>query len=316
MNSKISLSVVIPVYNSQLTLPKLCSALAETLPAVCDDFEVILVNDGSADQSWEIISDLAKKYAWLDGINLMRNYGQHNALLCGIQAVKHELVVTMDDDLQHPPEEIPKLLDKLAEGFDVVYGTPQKKEHGLWRNLASRLIRLTLQNSMKIDTAKDVSAFRVFRSHLFKIYKNHNSPYIFIDVLLSKVTTKFSAVEVAHKPRQIGKSTYSFGKLLLQAITMITGFSTLPLRFASLIGFGFMFFGFILLIYVLGRFIIVGYSVPGFPFLASAIAIFSGVQLFALGIIGEYLALIYLRMMNYPTYVVQSTTKANSQTHE
>ncbi len=154
-----AISIVIPVYNSEGSLPELISRLGRLLPQVSTRYEVILVNDGSRDRSWEVVCRLAREHDWVRGINLMRNYGQHNALLCGIRAARHDIIVTMDDDLQHPPEEIPKLLDKLAEGFDVVYGTPQREQHGFWRDLASQVTKLALQSTMGAETARNQSAF-------------------------------------------------------------------------------------------------------------------------------------------------------------
>lgn len=118
-----SISVVVPVYNSEATLETLSDRISKVLKNHSSKFELILINDGSNDRSWEIISKLANKYSWIHGINLMRNYGQHNALLCGVRASKYELIITMDDDLQNPPEEIPHLINKIKEGYDVVYGT-------------------------------------------------------------------------------------------------------------------------------------------------------------------------------------------------
>ena len=126
------ISIVIPVYNSEASLDELAARLAGTLPGINDFFEVILVNDGSQDSSWQHVEALADRYAWLSGINLMRNYGQHNALLAGIRAANYELVVTLDDDLQHPPEEIGKLVGRLTAGYDVVYGTPDREQHGFF----------------------------------------------------------------------------------------------------------------------------------------------------------------------------------------
>jgi undecaprenyl-phosphate 4-deoxy-4-formamido-L-arabinose transferase len=294
-------------------LEELVRRLEPELKEHSTHFEIILVNDGSQDSSWEVITQLAQEHAFIYGIDLMRNYGQGNALLAGIQSAKNEIIVTLDDDLQHPPEEIYKLLDKLAEGHDVVYGTPLKKQHTFLRNLGSRMIWMALKISMKVDAAKYAGPFRAFHASLFTPFKNYNSPFISIDVLLSKVTTRFSKVKVSHKQRLVGKSNYSFGKLILQAITTITGFSSLPLRLASIGGFVFMFFGFIILVYVIGRYITEGSSVPGFSFLASAIAIFSGVQLFALGIIGEYLAGIYFRTMDFPVFSIRRSTRMKSK---
>ena len=318
-NTERSISVVIPVYNSQDILPELLQRLEPVISNLVPKYEVVLVNDSSIDRSWDVICQLVQEYDWLTGINLMRNYGQHNALLCGIRAAKHEVIVTMDDDLQNPPEEIPKLLYKLAEGHDVVYGTPQKQQHGLWRNTASRVNRLVLHSAMGAETARNVSAFRAFRTHVRAAFANYQSPFVSIDVLLTWGTTHFAAVTVHHDLRRIGVSNYTFSKLVSHALDMMTGFTNLPLRLASLVGFGFTLFGFLVLAYVLGRYIVAGESVPGFPFLASIIAIFSGAQLFALGIIGEYLARVHVRMMDRINYVVRGVCKsaksANGQSH-
>ncbi len=299
------ISVVIPVYNSHDTLDELATRLMQALPTISSSHEVILVNDGSRDQSWQVIESLSEEYQWVKGINLMRNYGQHNALLCGIRSAKYDITVTMDDDLQHPPGEIGKLLDPLHEGFDVVYGTPMRQQHALWRIFSSYLIRLALRGAMGVKNARNVSAFRAFRTSVRDAFSKYHSPFVSIDVLLAWGTTSFSSVPVNHDPRKDGKSNYNFRKLLRQAINMTTGFTVLPLQLASLLGFGFAVFGFLILIYVIGRFIIEGGSVPGFPFLASIVAIFSGVQLFSLGIIGEYLARMHFNLMEKPAYVVR-----------
>ena len=281
--------------------------LAETLQALSVGYEVILVNDGSRDRSWKVICQLAQDYSWVRGINLMRNYGQHNALLCGIRAARCEVIVTMDDDLQHPPEEIPRLLDKLAEGYDVVYGIPQKEQHGFWRDIASQVTKLALQSAMGAEIARNVSAFRAFRAQVRDAFGNYQGPFVSIDVLLTWGTTRFAAIPVGHNPRRIGVSNYTFRKLVTHTLNMMTGFSVLPLQLASLMGFAFALFGLLVLVYVLGRYLIQGGSMPGFPFLASIIAIFSGAQLLSLGIIGEYLARMHFRMMERPAYSVRET---------
>jgi len=301
--------VVIPVYNSEESLPLLIERLERVLqPGRCAG-EVLLVNDGSRDRSWEVIQQLAKRHAWIRGINLMRNYGQHNALLCGIRAAQHPVIVTMDDDLQTPPEEVPRLLAELQAGHDVVYGTPERQAHGVLRDLASWVTKLALQNAMGAMTARNVSAFRVFRTHLREAFSNYSGPYVSIDVLLTWGTKNFAAIAVRHDPRTLGVSNYTIGRLIAHAMNMMTGFSTLPLQMASLTGFVFTCFGVVVLIYVLASYFIHGGSVPGFPFLASVVAIFSGAQLFALGIMGEYLARMHFRMMDRPSYAVYSTTE-------
>jgi len=310
-HERCSISVVTPVYNGEASIGELCRRLLEVLPRISAQHEVILVNDGSRDRSWERISELCSRSPVVRGLNLMRNYGQHNALLCGIRAAKYDLVVTMDDDLQHPPEEIPRLLARLEEGFDVVYGAPEAERNGLMRALASGITRLALRAAVGSEVAKNVSAFRIFRTQLREAFAGYQTSFVSIDVLLTWATTCFGATKVAFQPRSSGSSNYTFGKLVRHAFDMMTGFSTLPLQLASLVGFGFTLFGLGVFIYVVGRYSLEG-SIPGFPFLASIIAIFSGAQLFALGVIGEYLARMHFRTMNRPAYAVRDISKAEN----
>jgi undecaprenyl-phosphate 4-deoxy-4-formamido-L-arabinose transferase len=298
-----SLSVVIPVYNSQGSLIPLISRLGEALPALSTNYEVVFINDGSQDKSWSVIRDLVETHQWIRGVNLMRNYGQHNAILCGIREARYEVIITMDDDLQHPPEEIHKLLEKMDEGYDVVYGSPASLPHSLWRNLFSKFTKRALAYAMGIRTIRDIGPFRAFRTDLRTAFANYQNPSVIIDVLLSWGTTRFASVIVNEDPRQTGRSNYNFFKLFRVAMEILTGFSTIPLRLASLLGFIFTIFGLAVFIYVLVVFLTAG-SVPGFPFLASIIALFSGAQLFALGIFGEYLARIFDRNMDRPPYVI------------
>lgn len=301
-----SLSIVVPVYCAEKTLQELVDQLSKTLPSLADQFEIILVNDGSKDRSWDLIEDLAGKFPYITGINLMRNYGQHNALLCGIRAAKYDIIITMDDDLQHPPETIHLLLEKLNEGFDVVYGSPLSETHGLFRDAASLITKLVMGNMMNVETARYVSAYRAFRTRLRESFANYQASTVSIDVLLTWGTNKFSYIKVEHNSRFAGRSHYTFRKLVAHAMNMITGFSTIPLRISSGVGFFFTLFGVFVFLYALLRYLISGGStVPGFTFLASVIAIFSGAQLFALGIMGEYLARMHFRLMDKPSYAVK-----------
>jgi glycosyltransferase involved in cell wall biosynthesis len=304
-----SISVVIPAYNSELTLSPLIEDLQQVLASLTDDYELILVNDGSRDDTWRVVRELSQQHSWIRGINLMRNYGQHNALLCGIRAARCEIIVTIDDDGQNPPHEIPRLLQKLEEGYDVVYGPPLQEVHGFWRDLASQMTKMVLQNAMGSEVARSISAFRVFRTFLRDAFETYNGSFISIDVLLTWATTRFAAVRVRQEPRRVGISNYTLRKLITHALNMMTGFSTLPLQLASWIGFIFTVFGFVILAWVIGSYLILGSSVPGFAFLASIIALFSGAQLFALGIIGEYIARMHFRLMDKPAYTVRDHTQ-------
>lgn len=299
------ISICVPVYRSRATLVPLIEEIARVLPTLTDCFEVLLVEDGCPDQSWDVIEKLSAQYPWVRGIRLLRNYGQHNALLCAIRAARCDTIVTMDDDLQHPPEEISKLLAKLNEGHDVVYGTPQELSHSWWRNVTSRLTKGAFALATGNKNIKDINAFRAFRTKLRMAFAEFRSPQLQVDVLLSWGTHKFTTTTVRHESRKVGASNYTLTKLINHTMLLLTGYSTAPLRLASIVGFLFTIFGGLILCYAVGRYLY-GESVPGFPFLAATISIFSGIQLFILGIIGEYLARMFNRSLERPTYVAQS----------
>jgi glycosyltransferase involved in cell wall biosynthesis len=233
---------------------------------------------------------------------LMRNYGQHNATLCGVRAARYEVVITMDDDLQHPPEEIHTLLEKLEEGYDVVYGAPRRLPKGLLRNWMTRTIKTLLARVMGVPSVRNISAFRAFRTSLRDAFAGFRSPTMTIDVLLSWGTNRFTSVQVDIEPSD-RPSNYNFRALVRAAMLILTGFSTAPLRIASWIGFVMTLFGLGVFVYVMVIYFAAG-SLPGFPFLASIISIFGGTQLFTLGIFGEYLARMFDRIMDRPAYVI------------
>lgn len=306
-----ALSVIVPVYRSAASLTALHERLTAVLEGVATEHEIILVEDGGNDGTWSVIKSLTAADPRVRGIRLSRNYGQHNALLCGIRAANNPVIVTLDDDLQHPPEEIPLLLNELKRGnFDVVYGAPEREQHSFWRDTASVVTKVALMSAMGAQTARHVSAFRVFRTSLRDAFENYRSPLVSIDVLLTWGTTRFTHLKVRHEPRRIGVSNYSVWKLFTHAMNMMTGFSTIPLQLASFVGFGCTLLGIVLLAYVLEQYIVAGRVVPGFYFMASITTVFAGAQLFALGMIGEYLARMYFRSMDKPVYSVAETTSA------
>jgi undecaprenyl-phosphate 4-deoxy-4-formamido-L-arabinose transferase len=296
-------SVVIPVYRGESTLDALVERLGEVLPGAAEQFEVILVNDGSPDDSWGVIKRLSQKHDWVRGISLSRNYGQENASLCGIMESRFDVIATMDDDLQHNPEDLPKLLTKLSEGYDVVYGVPRVRRQGWWKNLASKTVKRLMSWSMGLTAVRDISAFKVLRSELRQGFRAAG-PDVFVDALLTWVTLRVASAEIEEEPRTHGKSNYSLGKLIRVALLVITNYTTIPLRMASILGFAFTILGFFVFLYVLYVYFALG-SIPGFPFLASVFTIFSGVELFAIGIIGEYLARVFERSSGRPTYTIR-----------
>lgn len=302
------LSVVVPVYRGEATLRELAERVERTLSAGPLPFELVLVDDCSPDGSRGVIQSLAAEKPWIRGLHLMRNYGQHNALLAGVRHARYDRVVTLDDDLQHPPEAIPALLAKLDEGFDVVYGSPVKEYHGAFRDFSSVATKALLKHVLGIAVAREVASFRAFRTDLRAAFADYHSPAVFIDVLLTWATTSFASVPVQHAAEAGSGSSYNFSKLLLHTINMVTSFSTLPLRIASLLGVGTVLFGIALLAFIVVQWMLGGNPVRGFTLMFSMLVIFSGTQLLSLGILGEYLARMYLRSMGRPPYVVESET--------
>jgi len=303
------ISALVPVHRSEASLPALIPRLTAALETLGPEPEINPVDDGSPDRSWDVIAAAARADKRVRGIRLMRNFGQHNALLVGIREARYRYIVTLDDDLQNPPEEIGRLLELLVDGNDVVYGTPASEQHSVWRAAASRVTKYALEEAMGASAARSVSAFRLFRTDLRRAFERYQSPDISVDVLLTWATTRFTAVKVRHEPRAGGRSNYTFGRLVHHALNMMTGFTTRPLRLASLIGFLFTIFGVGIFLFVVVRNLVQGDPVPGFPFLASIVAIFSGVQLLILGIMGEYVARMHLRLLERPTYVVADITR-------
>jgi glycosyltransferase involved in cell wall biosynthesis len=302
------ISVVVPVYESAASLDSLAERIGQALGR--RRWELVLVNDGSTDGSWDVVNRLAHEHPHVIGIDLTRNFGQHNALLAGIRAASAPIIVTLDDDLQNPPEEIPRLLARLEEGFDVVYGTAVRREQDLWRRVAARMTRLALRAAMDPRLAEAVSPFRAFRTQLRDGFQLVQGPYVSIDVLLAWTTTRFASIPVRHDPRLAGHSTYTFRKLAGLALTMLTGLSTRPLRAATLVGLASALFGVSVLAWVLVGYVAQGSPVRGFPFLASVVAIFGGAQLLTLGVIGEYLIRMHVRLMDRPAYAVRERVGA------
>jgi len=298
------ISVVVPVYNSESSLGELVERLTSYLRANSPAYEVILVDDGSSDKSWPELTRLARANPEVRALRLIRNYGQHSAILAGVRAATYDVTVTIDDDLQDPPEDIAVLTEALGKDTDVVYGLAANETRGLWRGIATRLTKRALRAAAPNSPVSDVSAFRIFRTRLREAFSGYVGPFVSIDVLLTWGTSRISTVEVHRDKRKYGSSHYRFRDLVAHAFNMLTGYSTRPLQLVSLLGFALAFFGVGVLVYVLVRFEVQGGSIPGFPFIASIIAIFSGAQLFALGIMGEYLARMHFRLMAKPSYVV------------
>jgi glycosyltransferase involved in cell wall biosynthesis len=223
------ISIVVPVFNGARTLDELHRRVATTLsgrPGV-RSWELILVNDGSADSSWERIVSLSSAYPEVRGLDLTQNYGQHNALLAGIHAARHEVIVTLDDDLQHPPEEIPKLLDALGPDLDVVYGAPIAKCHPAYRRIGATAVKAFLRGLTRRRAHLLSSGYRAFRADLTRQFTDDSGRRVVLDSLLRARTDRIGSIPVNHEPRRDGHSNYSVPMLVRFALTEIA--TELPL---------------------------------------------------------------------------------------
>lgn len=307
-------SVVVPVFRTTDGLRELVRRVHGALTGTLH--EIIFVDDGSPPATWQVVQELARADSSVVGLRLGRNSGQHSALLAGVRTAQYPVVVTIDDDLQNPPEEIPRLIAALADGVDVVYGSPHRVAQRRWRSVSSSLTRLLMSSSLGAANASRMSSFRAFRTSLRDGFDAELGPAVSLDALLSWSTSRFGSVPVEHHARSEGASNYTFRKLVRFAFDTATGYSAVPLQLAMTVGAATATFGVGVLAWVVGRMVITGESVPGFPFLASIITIFSGAQLLALGLIGEYLARMHFRVMRKPTYVIAETTSISGETRQ
>jgi undecaprenyl-phosphate 4-deoxy-4-formamido-L-arabinose transferase len=265
---------------------------------------MIIVDDGNLDGTWAALQAITATHKSIRAMRLSRNFGQHAALLAGIREAQNHIVVTLDDDLQNPPAEAEKLLTALRDDVDVVYGTPRAVGQGAWRRFSSALSKYLMKVSLGFEHAEHISSFRVFRTSLRDGFAENLGPGVSIDAMLNWSTTRFASVEVDHRSRESGRSNYNFWKLLRFMLDTATGYSTAPLRAATGLGLATVLLSVGVLIWVVGRPLLTGESVPGFPFLAATIAIFSGTQLIVLGVLGQYLGRMHFRVMNKPTYTI------------
>ena len=310
--SRIQVSVVIPVHRSESSLRPLVARLQRVLEQTGHCYEIILVEDGGGDGSWDVLRELqAKDNDRIVVIQLMRNYGQHNALMCGFRHARGEYIVTIDDDLQNPPEEIPKLLNAIQTGlYDLVYGTYASKKHSFWRNAGSALVNAFYRVVFK--NAATISSFRAIHRPLLESIFPYDLNFTFVDGLLAWNTQRIGQIEVEHHPRAAGRSGYDPRKLIVLALNLFTNFSLLPLQVVSWCGLALSGFGFLLVLFYLIQSLRDQIIVPGYASTMIAVLVVGGTQLLALGMIGEYLGRLHLNVNRKPQYTVRTMLRGRS----
>lgn len=302
------LSVVVPCYKSELTLPRLVieatKELSELVASrVLTDFEIVLVVDGSPDNTASVATALSESHNKVRVIILQRNFGQHAATIAGLRSATGEVIVTMDDDLQHQPNQVLKLIAPLLSGeAEICYARPEIEEHGWLRSIASRSVKKALEWA-GVTNASWIGSFRAFRTELREGFDHVNDPSVNLDVLLSWTTTSVVPVLVDMPKRAEGASTYSFRRLLNYASNMVTGYAIAPLKFASALGIMSALLGLVFLAVQVVNYFVSNEEVEGFTTIVALICLFAGAQLFTIGIIGEYLGRIHIRSMQKPMFI-------------
>ncbi|MBB3944596.1 undecaprenyl-phosphate 4-deoxy-4-formamido-L-arabinose transferase [Rhizobium skierniewicense] len=315
----LKLSVVIPAYGSELTLPELVRQLEVVLsdaPNVLGSYEIILVCDHSPDGTWEVIKQLAATRSKVSGVLLRMNAGQHNALMAGFTRASGAVVVTMDDDLQHSPHDIPRLVEKVDEGYDVVYGRFTNRSHAAWKVIGSKFNNTIAAYLMKKPMDLYLSPFRAFRSVICKDILSYSGPYVYVDGLILTFTRNIASVEVNHFQRFAGDSRYGLKKSISLWLKMATSFSLVPLRLTSLLGIIVSGFGFLCAFLLIVQKLTIDVMPVGWASLIVAVLVIGGVQLLALGVIGEYLGRVLLTINSRPQYVIGETTDALARTQD
>jgi undecaprenyl-phosphate 4-deoxy-4-formamido-L-arabinose transferase len=312
-----TLTVLIPVYNSEETIGELVDTVSATLQSEFDALEIILVNDGSMDDSHSCARQAVERHpGMVKYIRLARNFGEHNAVICGLNYVTGDCVAIIDDDFQNPPSEILGLVEELRNGHDVVYSYYEEKRHSLFRNLGSLVNDWFATRLLNKPKGLYLSSFKVMSAWLVRTVIEYRGPYPYIDGIILRSTTKIGRKLCRHEDRKAGRSGYTLKKLIALWLNMFTGYSIMPLRIASFIGILMSISSiFLIIFFVISRFvggIFIHQNIPtGWASLIVAVVFFGGLQLCVLGLIGEYLGRLSLTVSRLPQFVVSETYGMN-----
>ncbi len=302
-----SISVVIPVYRSAPMLPELCARLHAVLQPLTPGYELVLVNDASPDDSWQVLCDLHARDPRIKALNLTRNFGQHAALLCGLAHAQGDLLITMDDDLQHPPEEVPVLVRALQDtpAADAIIGAYTVKQHSWLRNLGTAVIHWATTRAFRKDPRLRLTSFRILRRSLVGPLLQFGGDSPRVGQMLLMTTSRIRNVPVRHAPRAQGRSGYTFARLCKDFLDNVLSNSTLPLSFVIYLGFGSAALSFLLSALIVYKKFMRGISVPGWATIMVVLLFMFGMVFVSLGIIGEYLIRILREAKKHPQYIVR-----------
>jgi polyisoprenyl-phosphate glycosyltransferase len=304
------LSIVTPVYNSEKILPSLAARIDDFTKDnhLAGDFELILVNDASPDNSWQVIKRLSSEYYFLRGICLRKNFGQHCATMAGLKHACGDTVVIMDDDLQHPPEEILNLMREIENGADVCYANYKNRRHASWKIWGSKLNDWAVTKLMNKPKGLYLSSFKAISSSVVAEIIKYEGPYTYIDGLILSTTNAIRSIDIEHQTRLEGKSNYNLKRSISLFFNMVTSFSIVPLRLAIYIGFFITIISFILIVFIIIEKLLNPGIAAGWTSLIATILFIGGVQTFCIGMVGEYLGRSYLKINNKPQFVIKEMT--------
>ena len=307
-------SICIPCYRSSRTLPAVAEEIRRVFaehPAY--DYQLILVNDGSPDNTYEVIQQLCREDERILGVDLSRNYGQSSAKMAALPYVTGDAVIYMDDDGQHPAAGIFPLLDKLAEGYDIVYARFPQKHHSLFKRVTSRMYQKVSEWVGNKPKGISVSSFTAWSKTAVEAVRRYRSPFPAAGLYLNKITTRVANVDMEHRDRLAGESGYTLGKLLSLTVTALTNFSITPLRLASFIGGVCAGFGFLGGIIVVIRKLVHPAISAGYSSIVAAILFIGGMLMLMIGVLGEYVGRIYMTVSGFPQYNVRRTDNTDKK---
>lgn len=308
MTTPVNVSVVVPVYASESCLDELVRRTTEALGAVGRSFEIVLVNDCSPDGSWGRIREAARRNPAVRGINLRRNAGQDNAIMAGLREAAGSVVVIMDDDLQHDPRDIEKLVRGVEGGVDVCYARFPSKKQAWWKNLGSWFNDKVANVVVGKPRGVYLSPFKAVTGDVVREIVQYDGPFPYVDGLIFRATGNVAEVDVEHHARFAGKGHFTLGRSVGVWLRVATVFSVVPLRVATVLGFVFAVVGLCMAVYFIGLKIAAPDQPVGWASTTVAVLVLGGVQLACLGVMGEYLGRVFLHLNKRPQYVVKERT--------
>ena len=304
--SPVTYSVVIPVFNEEENVEAVVRRVSAVMDGVGEPYEILFVDDGSRDRTSQLLRELSDKHPHVRAVRFTRNFGQEAAVQAGYKFARGAWIIQMDGDLQSPPEDVHKLLEKRDGGYDIVYGVRTGRKDPIFRKVASRMMRWTMQRLLQIELPRDISTFRLMRGSTAKLLADMPERHKFLSALACWVGAKYTTVDVGHAARAAGTTKYNLGKLINNTFDLVVGFSSRPLRLLGIVGVTFACLGFVAAAWAVVSKLVWG-TTMGWSSIFAAVVTMGGMQLAALSLIGEYVARIYAQTQQRPEYLVAET---------